>query len=111
LANFYNNLLIELRLSDKGSSIKKSVEWFAPYVSGEKTHPEFVSSTVSFDKKRAANGEADYKPGSLFKPMNGLKALGLACYFDPQYVSIIKKVKATDKPYAYWQSVLNKVML
>ncbi|WP_448702122.1 alginate lyase family protein [Mucilaginibacter sp. AW1-3] len=98
-------------VSDKQSSIKKSVEWFVPYVSGEKTHGEFVNSTVSFDKKRAMNGQAEYKAGTLFKPTNGLKTLGLACYFDPQYITVIKKVKSTDKTYPDWQAVLNKVML
>ncbi len=98
-------------VSDKQSSIKKSVEWFAPYLNGEKTHAEFVNSNVAFDKKRAANGEADYKAGSLFNPVNGIKAMSLAGYFDPQYIAIVKKVKATDKTYPDWQSVLNKVML
>jgi len=98
-------------VSDKQSSIKKSVEWFLPYITGEKTHGEFVNSTVSFDKKRAMNGQAEYKAGTLFKPANGLKTLSLASYFDPQYLPVIKKVKATDKNYPDWQSVLNKVML
>ncbi len=98
-------------VSDKQSSIKKSVEWFVPYISGEKTHGEFVNSTVAFDKKRAMNGQAEYKAGTLFKPTNGLKTLGLASYFDPQYLAVIKKVKATDKNYPDWQAVLNKVML
>ncbi|OCX51115.1 hypothetical protein BEL04_20605 [Mucilaginibacter sp. PPCGB 2223] len=98
-------------VSDKQSSIKKSVEWFLPYITGEKTHGEFVNSTVAFDKKRAMNGQAEYKAGTLFKPANGLKTLGLAGYFDPQYLTVIQKVKATDKTYPDWQAVLNKVML
>jgi len=98
-------------VSDKQSSIKKSVEWFVPYITGEKTHGEFVNSTVAFDKKRAMNGQAEYKAGTLFKPTNGLKTLGLAAYFDPQYLEVVKKVKASDKNYPDWQAVLNKAML
>jgi len=98
-------------VSPSGASIKKSVAWFAPFVSGEKTHAEFVNSTVSFDKKRAMNGEADYKAGSLFKPVNGVKAMGLACYFDPQYLAVVQKAKPSDKQFPDWQAVLNKVML
>ena len=98
-------------VSDKQSSIKKSVEWFVPYITGEKTHGEFVNSTVAFDKKRAMNGQAEYKAGTLFKPANGLKTLALAAYFDPQYTGVIEKVKATDNKYSDWQLVLNKVML
>jgi hypothetical protein len=98
-------------VSPSGASIKKSVEWFAPFVSGEKTHAEFVNSTVSFDKKRAMNGEADYKAGSLYKPANGVRAMGLACYFDPQYLTVVQKAKPSDKQFPDWQAVLNKVML
>lgn len=96
-------------VSPSGSSIKKSTEWFAPYVTGEKTHGEFVNSTVSFDKKRAANGEKDYIAGTLFNPKNGIKALGLAAYFDPQYNAVIKKQKGTDHNYSEWQQVINKL--
>jgi hypothetical protein len=96
-------------VSPAGSSIKKSTEWFAPYVSGEKTHGEFVNSTVSFDKKRAQNGEKDYVAGTLFNPKNGIKALSLAAYFDQQYVAVIKTEKATASNYPEWQLVWNKV--
>lgn len=98
-------------VSDKQSSIKKSVEWFVPFVTGEKTHGEFVNSTVAFDKKRAMNGQAEYKAGTLFKPAAGLKTLALASYFDPQYIDVIKKAKANGSNYPDWQLVLNKVML
>jgi hypothetical protein len=93
-----------------GASIKKSTEWFLPYVTGEKTHGEFVHSTVAFDLKRAQNGEADYKSGTLFNPQNGLKTMALAAYFDPQYNAVIKTVKPATSNYSQWQLVLNKVM-
>ncbi len=96
--------------SPTGSSIKKSTEWFLPYVSGEKTHGEFVNSTVKFDQARAKNGEKDYVAGTLFDPKNGVKTLTLAAYFDPQYLPVIKKVKGTANDYSDWQLVLNKLM-
>jgi len=43
--------------SDTKSSIKKSVDFMVPYVTGEKTHPEFLNSHVAFDRERAKNGE------------------------------------------------------
>jgi len=96
-------------VSPAGSSIKKSVEWFLPYVTGEKTHGEFVNSTVKFDQARAKNGEKDYVPGTLFDPKNGIKTLTLAAYFDPKYNTAVKTAKGSTGNYAEWQLVLNKV--
>jgi hypothetical protein len=89
------------------SSIQKSVDWVLPYVSGGKTHPEFVLSTVKFDKERANNHEAGYQPGTLFNPRNGLSTLLLADYFDPNMLPAAQKLLGTDSPYPSWQSVLN----
>ncbi|HEY4290160.1 MAG TPA: alginate lyase family protein [Puia sp.] len=75
-ADFYNYP------SPTGSSIKRSVDWLLPYVNGQKTHPEFVNSTVDFDRKRAQNNESAYKAGTQFEPKNGMATLVLATYFD-----------------------------
>jgi hypothetical protein len=50
-----------------GSSIKKCVDYMTPFMTGEKTHPEFVNSKVAFDLKRAQNNEKGYAPGTLFR--------------------------------------------
>jgi hypothetical protein len=97
--------------SETQSSIKKSTEWLVPYLTGEKTHGEFVHSTVRFDSLRAANHEAGYAAGTLFDPLNGLKTLALAAYFDNNYTATYQKVRKTGNPYPDWQLVLNKVML
>lgn len=96
-------------VSESQSSVKKSTDWFAPFVTGEKTHEEFVHSRVRFDSLRAANNEAGYKAGTLFDPKNGLKTVALAAYFDPAYVAIYKKAKHSDVEYGEWQLVLNKI--
>jgi len=96
-------------VSDQQTSIKKSVEWLLPYLNGQKTHGEFVNSTVSFDKKRAANGEKDYVAGTSFEPKNGVATLELTEYFYPDAINLIQKLKATDQNYPDWQLVLNKV--
>jgi hypothetical protein len=96
-------------VSETQSSIKKSTEWLLPFVTGEKTHEEFVHSKVRFDSLRAANNEAGYKAGTLWDPMNGLKTMVLAAYFNPVYADAFKKLKQTDKEYADWQLVLNKL--
>jgi len=92
-----------------GASLKRSVEWLIPYVTGEKKHGEFVNSTVKFDQDRAKNGEAGYQPGTLFNPANGLKTLALAAYFD-RAVGIIEANVKADQPYKEdWQLLLNKI--
>ena len=96
-------------VSETQSSIKKSTEWLLPFVTGEKTHEEFVHSKVRFDSLRAANNEAGYKAGTLWDPLNGLKTIALAAYFNPAYTDTFKKLKQTDKAYADWQLVLNRV--
>lgn len=93
--------------SPTGSSIKNSVDWLLPYLNGQKTHPEFVNSTVNFDRQRAKNNEADYKAGSLFDPRNGVKTLILAARFDEDLLPLARKLLLTEDQYPAWQSVVN----
>jgi len=93
--------------SPAGSSIKKSVDWLLPYLNGEKTHGEFVNSTVEFDRRRAQNGEAAYKAGSLFDPKNGVATLLLAAYFDPGLLPLARSLSGTGDRYPGWQAVVD----
>lgn len=77
-----------------------------PFMTGEKTHPEFVKSTVPFDLKRAQNNEKGYAPGTLFEPKNGIETFALAAFFDDGYKHIIRKA-ANDKLYLNWRMALN----
>ena len=97
--------------SSTGSSLKKSMDWLGPYLTGEKKHEEFVHSTVKFDLERAKNGEADYVAGTLFKPAAGLKTLGLACYFDPNYLKVIQKIRDDQSKFSDWQLIMNNLYL
>jgi hypothetical protein len=92
-----------------GSSIKKSVDWVLPYLNGEKTHAEFVNSTVEFDRQRARNGEAAYKAGTLFDPKNGIATLLLAAYFDPGVMPLARKLSGTEDKYPGWQAVVDEL--
>lgn len=96
-------------VSPAQTSVKKSVEWLVPFVKGTKTHEEFVNSKVAFDKKRAQNGEKDYKAGTLFEPKNGLGVMYLVTYFFPDAADLIEKVSGNNENYANWQLVLNKI--
>jgi hypothetical protein len=97
-------------VSATNSSIRKSVEWLLPYLTGEKTHAEFVHSTVAFDAARGKNNEADYIPGSLFKPVNGIKTLTLAAYFNSNFSDTVKLITNSTVTFSSWQLVLNKIM-
>ena len=92
--------------SPSGSSIQRSVQWVLPYLNGEKTHAEFVNSTVEFDRRRAANGEAAYKAGSMFDPKNGVLTLLLAGFFDPSVMTTARKVAGTEDRFPAWVSVV-----
>ena len=95
--------------SEKGASIQKSVDFLVPFVTGAKTHGEFVNSKVSFDKKRAENHEKGYEAGTLFEPANGVYTLSLAAYFNPAYIKNIQQVNSTKQKFN-WQLVLDQVM-
>lgn len=92
--------------SKSQSSIQKSVQFLVPFVTGEKTHVEFLNSNVKFDRARAANHEKGYEPAN-FVPGSGIVVLSLASYFDPSLQQIIKKVNGDN--YDDWQLVLNNV--
>jgi hypothetical protein len=94
--------------SANGSSIQKSVDFLVPFVTGEKTHAEFVNSKVGFDKARAANHEKGYEAGTLFEPKNGISTLSLAAYFNQTYINAIQQSPVKEK--FNWQLALEQVM-
>ncbi|MXV50158.1 hypothetical protein GS399_04185 [Pedobacter sp. HMF7647] len=96
-------------ISTSGSSVKKSVDFLVPFVTGEKRHQEFLNSKVAFDKARANNKEKDYQPGADFVPSKGIVVLSLASYFDETYLRPIYKASIKGEAYLDWQLVLNHV--
>jgi Alginate lyase. len=96
-------------ISLTGSSIKRSIDFLIPFVTGEKTHGEFTNSKVAFDKKRADNKEPGYVIGASFVPSKGIPVLIEAAYFEPPLMDVAKKVSHNENDYPNWQSVLNKV--
>ncbi|MDB5009751.1 MAG: hypothetical protein JWQ06_540 [Mucilaginibacter sp.] len=94
--------------SEKGSSIKKSTDFLVPFITGEKTHGEFLNSRVDFDKARAKNGEAGYQAGAKFKPSTGIFVMEEAAFFSNKYTAVIQEASKVTHP-NNWQLVLNKV--
>jgi hypothetical protein len=83
------------------------VEWLLPYLDGRQTHAEFVNSTVDFDRRRAQNGEAGYKAGTLFEPKSGIATLVLAAYFDEGKLELARRLAGSREDYPGWQAVIN----
>lgn len=96
-------------ISDTKSSIKKSMEFFVPFYTGEKTHGEFLNSTVEFDKARARNGEKGYEAGAKFKASTGTYLMELASYFDKKYADAVLKTFPQGDHNNDWQLLLNRV--
>jgi hypothetical protein len=92
-----------------GASLVKSMEWLLPYLDGRQTHAEFVNSTVEFDRRRAQNGEAGYKAGTLFEPKNGINTLVLASWFDPALLSVAQQLAGEGIRYPSWRAVVNEL--
>ncbi len=96
--------------SETGSSIKKSVDFLVPFVTGEKTHGEFLNSHVPFDMKRAKNNEKDYQPGAKFNPLTGIHVLEQAAYFNNKYLVAIRQATPQNSHHNNdWELILNKV--
>lgn len=94
-------------VAPSGSSLAQSVEWLLPYLDGRQTHAEFVNSTVDFDRRRAQNGEAGYKAGTLFEPRSGIATLVLGAYFDEGKLALARQLARSGEDYPSWQAVIN----
>jgi len=66
-------------------SVQMGVDWLLPYALGQKTHEEFVHSTVKFDADRAAAGEHGYS--GMWERKTSVGVLTLAAALDSKYAS------------------------
>jgi hypothetical protein len=85
------------------------VEWLLPFLDGRKTHAEFVHSTVEFDRRRAQNGQAEYKAGTPFNPKNGAATLVLAGYFDEGLLQPARRLLGSDEKFPNWGMVVDQL--
>jgi hypothetical protein len=72
-------------------SVELAVDWLVPFALGEKTHEEFVHSTVPFDAARDKAGEAGYS--GQWQPKTSVNLLALATALDPKYAPTLDKVE------------------
>lgn len=74
----------------KGQSLGRTLDWLAPYARGDKTHEEFVHSTVRFDAERAAAGVAGF--AGPFSPTKAQWTYWLAAQLDPQWLELSRQL-------------------
>ncbi len=79
------------RKSRAGASLAGAVAWVEPYADGEKTHQEFVHSTVPFDAQRAQHGEKGYS--GAFEPATAGRLMWLAAQFEPRYGALAARLE------------------
>lgn len=98
-------------LAPSGASIRQSVAYAIPYVSGEKERREWTNSQVELDKRRAAAGLAKYQPGMLFDPEKGIPAFEWAGYFERGWYALLGDGSAEDNYAARWIGLLNSPLV
>ncbi len=94
--------------SERGGSLKQSVDYVVPYAMGEKTRREWTHSKVDLDRRRAEAGLEGYKPGRLYDPQRAMKLMELAGYFDPDLMKVVMHLSDSDaKRFPTWQTLVN----
>lgn len=82
--------------ADEGGRLAKALAWLRPYAAGERTHEEFVHSTVSFDRTRREAGLKGF--GGLFEPPVARMLFAMAARIEPIYAPLAQRLRT-----AVWQ--------
>jgi len=80
-----------------GVSLEKGVQWEIPYATGQKTHEEFVHSSVPFDAQRRAAGVEGMS--GLYNPRGSSNVMWRASIFDPQLRPIAASTGPKEPPF------------
>jgi len=71
-------------------SVAIAVDWLLPFALGEKTHEEFVHSSVRFDADRAKAGLKGYS--GQWEPANSIHLFQLAAVLDAKYQQVPEQI-------------------
>jgi hypothetical protein len=89
-----------------GASLRKSVDFLLPFVTGEKQHAEYLGSRVKFDRERAASGQPSFRPGRLFEPREARAVLEEMMAFDPSILPVLQKAFGSGSAFPSWASLV-----
>ncbi|WP_448661851.1 alginate lyase family protein [Sphingomonas sp. CJ20] len=76
-----------------GASLPRSLDWLAAFARGERTHIEFVRSTIAFDRERAAAGQKEYAPHP-WSPGGSVNSFAIAAALDPRFGPLATELAA-----------------
>ncbi len=97
--------------SENGGSIKKSIDYVVPYANGTKTREEWKNTTVELDRKRAAAGIEAYRAGRLFDPIDALRVLEEATFFDKSLLPLAHDLHGeSGSKYPSWTLMVNEAI-
>jgi hypothetical protein len=92
-----------------GASLHGSVDFVVPFAEGEKTHLEFAHSKVPFDRRRAEDGENEYRPHE-WAPGSSIEMFSEADWFLPKYGRLAARLAGKpEETFVNWQMVINAV--
>ncbi|MFC5429171.1 alginate lyase family protein [Paraburkholderia denitrificans] len=80
-----------------GATLTRALDWLAPYAMGEKTHEEFVHSTVAFDARRREAGLPGFS--GPWDPKNAAELFHLAARLNGRFTPIA--LRLAPKPPAW----------
>jgi len=80
-----NGINLYEHATPEGAGLEKSIVFLIPYISGEKTHREFVHSSVKFDLQRSTAGDPSIQVGEKWNPKKAKTLFDLAGYFQPRF--------------------------
>ncbi|RQH06188.1 alginate lyase family protein [Paraburkholderia dinghuensis] len=76
-----------------GATLAKALDWLTPYATGEKTHEEFVRSTVPFDARRREAGLPGFT--GAWDPKNAAELFHLAARLDGRFSPVALRLAPT----------------
>lgn len=97
--------------SPGGASVRKAVEYTLPFANGTIKRKEWTKSKVALDKERAAAGLAEYQPGMLFDPQKAIPMFEWACYYNPEWYSLLGERSAESNYASTWIGLLNSPLI
>ena len=90
-----------------GGSLRRSIEFTLPYITGEERHREWVNTTVELDRDSWEAGDSFYEPGRVWNPNEAYDLILLASLFDPSLFNLVSSLRKEPS----WTEVLVRTII